>query len=154
MLASQGRNPGSRVWVVRFPSDSTGFLLWVGTMSEATRTTKPILGVRLTARLPNDVCVDAHELAVFLRDMSREIDRLRHCMRNVASWLNSGCEPAKGAAELLLVASSEETCAYCGGTGWQVVAEAPLGTLSDPSKWVRSRERCHCVPSDETGDGK
>lgn len=33
-----------------------------------------------------------------------EIERLKAHMRNVAGWLNNGCEPAKGAAELLVVA--------------------------------------------------
>lgn len=31
-------------------------------------------------------------------------ERLKAHMRNVAGWLNNGCEPSKGAGELLLVA--------------------------------------------------
>lgn len=40
--------------------------------------------------------------------LATENERLRGCMRNVASWLNNGCEPSKGAAELLLVAGPPE----------------------------------------------
>lgn len=36
--------------------------------------------------------------------LTPENRKLRATMRNVAGWLNNGCDPARGAAELLLVA--------------------------------------------------
>jgi hypothetical protein len=39
-----------------------------------------------------------------LANAVQEIEQLKDHMRNVAGWLNNGCEPAHGAAELLLIA--------------------------------------------------
>lgn len=36
--------------------------------------------------------------------LAARVRQLETTMRNVAGWLNNGCEPSKGAAELLLVA--------------------------------------------------
>lgn len=61
----------------------------------------------------------AQELANARHDIERltaacsaeatEVERLKVHMRNVAGWLNNGCEPAKGAAELLLIAGLPPT---------------------------------------------
>ena len=47
---------------------------------------------------------DAREATADVARLRQEVASLKAQMRNVAGWLNNGCEPAKAAAELLLVA--------------------------------------------------